>query len=160
MLLTAEQPLVLSAIECLLGGTADRPPKERRFSEIDWRLTQRFVESIVNQLSIVWQDLGGLTLAIEDIDLHNDASQVAAVSEPTFVVMIECRMNKQSSAMALMIPWAAIEPVSDRIAGREAPRRPRGPALLRDRASAVRCTGHAARGGRVGATFRFRTYSR
>ena len=61
MMLTAEQPLVLSAIECLLGGIADRPPKERRFSDIDWTLTQRFVESLVNQLSIVWQDLGGLT---------------------------------------------------------------------------------------------------
>ena len=59
MMLTAEQPLVLSAIECLLGGIADRPPKERRFSEIDWTLTRRFIESIVNQLSIVWQDLGG-----------------------------------------------------------------------------------------------------
>ena len=112
---------MLSAIECLLGGTADKQPKERRFSEIDWRLTQRFVESIVNQLSIVWQDLGGLTLAIDDIDLHSDAGQVAAVSEPTFVVMIECRMNTQSSAMALMIPWAAIEPASDRIAGRGHP---------------------------------------
>ncbi len=124
MMLTAEQPLVLSAIECLLGGIADRPPKERRFSDIDWTLTQRFVESLVNQLSIVWQDLGGLTLSIEEMDLHHESSQVAVVSEPTFVVMIECRMNKQSSALALMIPWAAIEDVSDRIAGREAPNDP------------------------------------
>ncbi len=121
MMLTAEQPLVLSAIECLLGGIADRPPRERRFSEIDWTLTRRFIESIVNQLSIVWQDLGGLSLAIEDMDLHHETSQVAVVSEPTYVVMIECRMNKQSSALALMIPWAAIEAVSDRIAGRDAP---------------------------------------
>ncbi len=121
MMLTAEQPLVLSAIECLLGGMADRPPKERRFSDIDWALTRRFIEAIVNQLSIVWQDLGGLSLTIEEMDLHHETSQVAVVSEPTYVVMIECRMNKQSSALALMIPWAAIEVVSDRIAGREAP---------------------------------------
>ncbi len=124
MMLTAEQPLVLSAIECLLGGIADRPPKERRFSDIDWTLTRRFIESIVNQLSIVWQDLGGLSLTIVEMDLHNETSQVAVVSEPTYVVMIECRMNKQSSALALMIPWAAIEVVSDRIAGREAPSDP------------------------------------
>jgi flagellar motor switch protein FliM len=124
MMLTAEQPLVLSAIECLLGGIADRPPKERRFSEIDWTLTRRFIESIVNQLSIVWQDLGGLSLSVEEMDLHHETSQVAVVSEPTYVVMIECRMNKQSSALALMIPWSAIEVVSDRIAGREAPSDP------------------------------------
>ncbi|MGO9752770.1 MAG: flagellar motor switch protein FliM [Solirubrobacteraceae bacterium] len=124
MMLTAEQPLVLSAIECLLGGIADRPPKERRFSDIDWTLTRRFIDTIVNQLSLVWQDLGGLSLVIEDMDLHQESSQVAVVSEPTYVVMIECRMNKQSSALALMIPWAAIETVSDRIAGREAPNDP------------------------------------
>jgi flagellar motor switch protein FliM len=121
MLLTAEQQLVLSAIECLLGGAPDRPPKERRLSEIDWSLARRLVDSLVNQLSIVWQDLGGLTLTAEEVDLHNDASQVAVVSEPTFVVMIESRLNKQSSALSLMIPWAAIEPVADRIAGREHP---------------------------------------
>ncbi len=138
MMLTAEQPLVLSAIECLLGGIADRPPKERRFSDIDWTLTRRFIEALVIQLSIVWQDLGGLSLTIEEMDLHHESSQVAVVSEPTFVVMIECRMNKQSSALALMIPWAAIETVSDRIAGREPPSDPEigrssgiGPALAR-----------------------------
>jgi flagellar motor switch protein FliM len=121
MLLAAEMPFVLSAIECLLGGNPDRPPKERRLSEIDWVLARRALESIVNQLSLVFQDLGGVTLVASEIDLHNEASQIAVVSEPTFVVMIECRMNKQSAALALMIPWAAVDPVGDRIAGREHP---------------------------------------
>jgi flagellar motor switch protein FliM len=119
MLLTAEQPLVLMAIECLLGGMADRPPKERRLSEIDWALTRRFMESVVNNLSIVFQDLGGVGLSIAELDLQHDASQVAVVSEPTFVVMIECRMNRQSSALSLLIPWAAIEPVAERVSGRD-----------------------------------------
>jgi flagellar motor switch protein FliM len=119
MLLTAEQSLILTAIEALLGGGTDRPPKERRFSEIDWSLSRRLLESIVNQLSLVWHELGGVGFAIEDIDLHNDASRIASVSEPTYVVMIEARMNKQSAALALLIPWAAIDPVADQIAGRE-----------------------------------------
>jgi len=114
MLLTAEQSFVLTGLECLLGGSADRPPRERRLSEIDWTL-----ESIVNQLSLVWQDLGGVSLTAGEIDLHNEASQVASVSEPTFVVMVECRMNKQSSALALLIPWVAIDPVAQQISGRE-----------------------------------------
>ena len=119
MLLTAEQSFVLTGLECLLGGSADRPPRERRLSEIDWTLARRLLESIVNQLSLVFQDLGGISLTAGEIDLHNDASQVASVSEPTFVVMIECRMNKQSSALALLIPWIAIDPVAQQISGRE-----------------------------------------
>ena len=126
MLLTAEMSFVLTGLECLLGGSADRPPRERRLSEIDWTLARRLVESIVNQLSLVWQDLGGVSLTAGEIDLHNDASQVASVSEPTFVVMIECRMNKQSSALALLIPWMAIDPVAQQISGRELPGVPDG----------------------------------
>jgi flagellar motor switch protein FliM len=116
MLLTAEQAFVFVCLECLLGGSPDRPPRDRRLSEIDWSLTRRLFESIVGQLSMVWEELGGVTLTAGEIELH-DASQVASVSEPTFTVLIECRMNKQSFALALLIPWIAIEPVAAHIAG-------------------------------------------
>jgi flagellar motor switch protein FliM len=119
MLLTAEQPFVLAGLEALLGGSPERTPKERRLSEIDWSLTRRLFESIVHQLSGVWQELGGVTLSAGEIDPH-DASQVASVSEPTFTVLLECRIAKQSFAMAILIPWAAIEPVEDAISGRDA----------------------------------------
>jgi flagellar motor switch protein FliM len=119
MLLTAEQPFVLSALECLLGGSPDRPPRERRFSEIDWSLTQRVFESITSQLSQVWQELGGITFGINEIDVHADSSQIASVSEPTYVMVIEARLNKHSAALALLVPWIAIDAVAERISGRE-----------------------------------------
>jgi flagellar motor switch protein FliM len=118
MLLTAEQSFVLAGHEALLGGSPDRPHRERRLSEIDWSLTRRLFESIVNQLSMVWQELGGVTLSAGEIDPH-DAGQVASVSEPTFTVLLECRIAKQSFALAILIPWAAIEPVEDAISGRD-----------------------------------------
>jgi flagellar motor switch protein FliM len=118
MLLTAEQSFVLAGLESLLGGSPERQPKGRRLSEIDWSLTRRLFESLVHQLSLVWQELGGVTLSAGEIDPH-DASQVASVSEPTFTVLIECRMAKQSFAMALVIPWVAIEPIEDAISGRD-----------------------------------------
>lgn len=121
MQLTVEQAFVLTAIECLLGGSPDHPPKERRFTEIDWTLTRRLLASIVAQLSTVWEDLGRVTLSAGEIEEQNDVSQVASVSEPTFVVAIECRINKQSSTLGLLIPWIAIEPISLRVAGREKP---------------------------------------
>jgi flagellar motor switch protein FliM len=119
MLLTAEQSFVLAGLECLLGGSPDRPPRERRLSEIDWSLTRRLFESMVAPLSAVWHELGGVTLSIGEIDPH-DASQVASVSEPTFTTLIECRLNKQSFALALLIPWAAVEPIVGTISGADA----------------------------------------
>ena len=118
MLLTAEQPFVLAGLEALLGGSPDRTPRERRLSEIDWSLTRRLFESIVYQLSGVWHELGGVTLSAGEIDPH-DASQVASVSEPTFTLLLECRIAKQSFALAMLIPWAAIEPVEHAISGRD-----------------------------------------
>jgi flagellar motor switch protein FliM len=59
-----------------------------------------------------------VTLSAGEIDPH-DASQVASVSEPTFTVLLECRMAKQSFALGMLIPWAAIEPVEDAISGRD-----------------------------------------
>jgi flagellar motor switch protein FliM len=120
MLLTVEQSFVLMCLDLLLGGSPDKPPRERRFSEIDTVLTQRLFESIVHQLTLVWQDLAGISLSIIDIDTHNDTSQIAAVSEPTFVVVIESRINRHSASMALLIPWLAIDPVAERLSGKEA----------------------------------------
>src|SRR5262249_61920191 len=54
-----------------------------------------------------------------EIERHNDSGQVASVSEPTLVVVIESRINKLSSMLALLIPWMAIEPVAVRISGRQ-----------------------------------------
>jgi len=119
MLLSAEQAFVLMALECYLGGSPDRPPRERRLTEIDWSLTHRLLGSIVTQLSLVWQDLAGISFAMGEIEMHNDSGQIASVSEPTLVVVIEARINKLSSMLALLIPWIAIEPVAVRISGRE-----------------------------------------
>ena len=119
MLLAVEEPFVLMCLECLLGGSPDRPPPERRLSEIDWVLTKRLFESIVHQLSGVWKELAGVTLAFDEIEVQNESSQVASVSEPTFVVMLESRINKHSASLALMIPWMAIEPIADLVAGGE-----------------------------------------
>ncbi len=118
MLLTAERSFVLACLECLLGGSPDRPPRERRLSEIDWSLTRRLFDSIVLPLSLVWQELGDVKLSVGEIDPH-DASQVASVSEPTYTTLIECRLNKQSFSVALLIPWIAIEPIVDKITGSE-----------------------------------------
>jgi flagellar motor switch protein FliM len=120
MVLAAEQQFVLTCVECLLGGAPDRPPRERRLSEIDWVLARRLFDSIAQHLSGVWNELAGVSLAVEEIDEEqNESTQLFSVSEPTFVVVIESRINKHSSTLVLMVPWISIAPVADEVAGRE-----------------------------------------
>lgn len=119
MLLTAELPLVLLTIEHLLGGAPERPPKARKLSEIDWALTRRLFDMLTHHLSLVWQDLAGLTLDTRDVDTHMEGLQVTAVSDPTLTLTFEARIDRHSSTLALLVPWSAIDAVADELAGRE-----------------------------------------
>jgi flagellar motor switch protein FliM len=120
VLMTVESQFVLTAIEGLLGGNTDRAQKPRRFSEIDWMLSRRLVDSMVYQLSAAFHDMGGnLSFTVEDLAQQTDATSIASVSEPTFMVMVEARLAVHSTAIALLIPWVAIDPIADLIAGRD-----------------------------------------
>ncbi len=134
MLLTAELPLVLLTIEHLLGGAPERPPKARKLSEIDWALTRRLFDTLTHHLSLVWQDLAGLTLEARDVDTHMEGLQVTAVSDPTLTITFEARVDRHSSTLSLLVPWSAIDAVADELAGREARSEAADPAI----AAAVR----------------------
>ena len=48
MLLSVELPIVLQALECLLGGEAAQAPAERHLTEIDWVAHQGLLDAIVH----------------------------------------------------------------------------------------------------------------
>jgi len=117
MLMSVELALVLRAVECLLGGSAAQAPAERRLSEIDWALTRRLLDATVSQLSLAWRDLGDLSVTLGELDLEGDAGIFAPIGEPTFSLTLDCRIDGLTSTLALLIPWTAIEPVADGVAG-------------------------------------------
>ncbi len=117
MLLCVEPPFVLQALECLLGGNPSQAASERRFSEVDWALTHRLLDSAIALLSPAWRDLGGLQLSLGEVDLEGDAGVVVPPGEPTFALNLESRIDALPSSMTLLIPWSAIGPVVDEILG-------------------------------------------
>ncbi len=136
MLLSIEQPLLLQALECLLGGSAADAPATRHLTDIDWVLSRGLLEGTVGELSCAWCELGGPELACGEIDLEADAGVLTPVGEPTFSLTLASTIAGQSSAMSLLIPWAAVEPVADSIrgvAGAPLPGDTHGPDALRRR---------------------------
>jgi flagellar motor switch protein FliM len=117
MLLCIEPPFVLQALECLLGGHPAQAAPERRFSEVDWALTKRLLQSMLAQLGPAWRDLGGLELGLGEVDLEGDAGVLVPIGEPTFAVTLESRIDDLPSGMSLLIPWSAIGPVAEEILG-------------------------------------------
>ncbi|HEX5308116.1 MAG TPA: FliM/FliN family flagellar motor switch protein [Solirubrobacteraceae bacterium] len=114
MLLSVELPLVLQALEAMLGGDPTRAPSERRLSEIDWRLARRLCEAIVSVLSPAWAELAGVQLSLGALDAEADAGVLAPANEPTLALPIACSIAGTTSAMCLLVPWRAVERIATR----------------------------------------------
>ena len=122
MLLSAELSLVLTAIELLLGGggTGDGSrQRDRRLTDIDFALARHFLDRLIAQLSIVWQDITDVDLRVAGVDMHLETAQTAPVSEPTLALTIEARIARDSSTLALLLPFSAIAPVAHRFSSRD-----------------------------------------
>ncbi len=115
MLMSVELALVLQALECLLGGEAAQAPSERHLTEIDWVLTRGVLDTVVRQLSLAWGELGGPELVRGVLDMEGDAGVPSPLGEPTLSVAFEVKIDVLSSTISLLIPWAAIEPITERI---------------------------------------------
>jgi flagellar motor switch protein FliM len=121
LLLSAETSLVLGAIELLLGGAHGSGVKERRLTDIDMALARHFMDRLLAQLSVIWQDLAGLELASDNVDMHLETAQMAPVSEPTLGLTMEARLDGNSATLALLVPWSAIAEVADRFSAGDDP---------------------------------------
>jgi flagellar motor switch protein FliM len=117
MLLSIDQPLLLQSLECLLGGQAAQAPSERHLTDVDWMLAKGLFAAVVGELSLAWGELGGPELTCGEIDLEADAGVLTSVGEPTFSVKLASTIDGQDSAMSLLIPWSAVEPVAESIRG-------------------------------------------
>jgi flagellar motor switch protein FliM len=109
--------MVLQALECLLGGEASHAPAERHLTEVDWVLTRGVLDAVVHQLSVAWDELGGQELVRGEVDIEGDAGVLTPIGEPTLAVNFQVNLDGLESAMSLLIPWAAIEPITERIRG-------------------------------------------
>jgi flagellar motor switch protein FliM len=112
MLLSAELPVVLVALERMLGGRPETASRDRDLTDIDLMVVQRMFGTIVEALSSVWFDVSEMTLNIAMVDTQTETVQVAPGSEPTLALTLEARLDGLSSTMTLLIPYAAIAPVA------------------------------------------------
>jgi flagellar motor switch protein FliM len=119
MLLAGEMSLILGAIELLLGGATAAGVQERRLTDIDWALARHFVERLLAQLEVVWQDMASVELRLDHMEAHLETAQMVSVSEPTLSITLEARLEGISSTMALLLPWSAIAPIANVFAHEE-----------------------------------------
>ncbi len=112
LLLSVEQPMILQALECLLGGSASQAPTERRLSEIDWALAAGVLDTVAGGVAEAWRELGGAALRRGELDLEGDAGVAVAAGEPTLKLELRTSIDGCDSSLSLLLPWPAAETVA------------------------------------------------
>ncbi len=107
MLVTAEQSLVLTFIERVLGGT--QPSRERKLTDIDLVVAKRFFSALTDELSVVWREIAGTGLSLQRLLSQPEAGNLTSASDPTLAIVMEGRLNRQSSTVMLLIPYEVAE---------------------------------------------------
>ena len=118
-MLSAEKPLLLGAVEALLGGSPERAPRERKLTDIDLLLIRRVFETLIEALSSVFSDHAGATLHVADVDPSGETTYLEQPSEPTLSLTMEARLGRASTVMVLLLPYHAVEPLLGRFSGRD-----------------------------------------
>lgn len=116
--LCIEQSLIYRMIELMIGGGDRDTPINRSPTEIELALARRIFNSLVAPLSLVWQEMLGLSLNFVELESQNASVELVPPSEPTLVLTIETRDETASSTISLLVPYPSIATASDRLRGK------------------------------------------
>lgn len=118
-LMAMEMPLLLLAIDKLLGSD-DEEPHERKLTNIDMAIVSRVIGELTSAMTLTWQDLAEVEFAVTSIENADDAEQAMSASEPTLSIAMEARLGAVSSTVLLLLPHISAQPALAEFAARTA----------------------------------------
>ena len=142
-----------SSTACSAAVELREAPAEQELTEIELAIARRVLDSIVEELSRTWEELIGVTLAVDWLDVQLQNLQLAPPSEPTITLTVQIRFDELTTSLVDRRPVPL-----DRERGRPAADRRRRPVRhardrrrrrRRARRLAVRDVRRAARRGRL-----------
>jgi flagellar motor switch protein FliM len=129
LIMAVEQPLVLEAVDRLLGGDGRSEIVDRPLTEVDRLIARRFFNTLSYCLGQAWKELCGEEPELQRIMLYEQAADICAIEEPTLVLTLEVKLDRVSTVMAILVPFNAIGALLARIRSAPAPDPSSGAAL-------------------------------
>ena len=111
ILMSAELALMLRLVERLLGGASNMVMKPRELTEIEVALVQRVFSTLLEQLSVTWGELAGVSMSLLGLESQIANINLAPPSEPTLMLTVEVKLDRTSSTISLVLPYRSVEPV-------------------------------------------------
>ena len=105
MLVATELNAVRAIVDRMLGSTELRElPAEQELTEIELAISRRVLDGIVEELSRTWEELLGVTLAVDWIDVQLQNLQLAPPSEPTIALTVQLRLEELTASLGIVLP--------------------------------------------------------
>jgi len=129
IVMAVEQPLVLEAVDRLLGGDGRAEIVDRPLTDVDRLIARRFFNTLAYCLGQAWKELCGEDLDLRRIMSYEQVADICAIEEPTLVLTVEVKLDRVSTVMAVLVPFNAIGALLARIHSAPAPDSSTGVAL-------------------------------
>jgi flagellar motor switch protein FliM len=121
LIISCEQPLVLEAVDRLLGSDGRTDVLERPLTDVDRLIARRFIGTLTTCLSSAWKEMCTEDLELQRVMSYEQVADVAAIEEPTLVLTIESTMDRVSTVMTILVPFNTINALLARMRVAPAP---------------------------------------
>ena len=121
VLLALDGLAAATMVDRMLGGSGRSTMFSPEPTQIEVGLLRRLFSTFIGQLSRDWEDVAGVQLELDELELKLSNNEIAPRSEPCIAVTLELRVDDRAPTLVVVIPYQAIDPIAHRL---EAPHEP------------------------------------
>jgi flagellar motor switch protein FliM len=110
-------PLVMTAIDRLLGGTGTGSLPQRSLTDIEQSVIRNLFDRVLRELAYAFESLTQLEPSILHLESNPQFAQVAAATDMVVVIHYDIRIGSRSGEATLCIPFSSLQPVLDEVTG-------------------------------------------
>src|SRR5262245_44302599 len=110
-------PVVMTAVDRLLGGPGAGPALHRPLTEIEQSLMRDLLGRVLRELAYAFESLTPLEPAVLHQESNPQFAQIGSPSDMVIVFVYDLRIGGQAGEATLCIPFTALQPVLDEVTG-------------------------------------------
>jgi flagellar motor switch protein FliM len=109
-------PVVMTAVDRLLGGPGAGLAVHRPLTEIEQSLMRDLLGRVLRELAYAFESLTALEPAVLHQESNPQFAQIGSPSDMVIVFVYDLRIGGQAGEATLCVPFASLQPVLDEVA--------------------------------------------
>lgn len=108
-------PVVMAAVEQLLGGAGTAEAPSRPLTDIEDGLARKLMKQAISELAYAFENLARFSVELVSQESNPQVVQIAAATEMVVTISFEMRIGAHEGVATLAIPFASLQPALDHI---------------------------------------------